>query len=65
MTGVHVAGHVISRGEGPLARLFSLVVVGDLVSVAVAEQAGIDPVPVVVIERLKKLLVGEQPRSPR
>ncbi|MBI5156544.1 MAG: bifunctional phosphoglucose/phosphomannose isomerase [Acidimicrobiia bacterium] len=56
MAPVHVAGTVASRGAGPLARLFSLVVVGDLVSVAVAEQAGIDPVPVAVIERLKKAL---------
>ena len=56
MSGVHRAGTVASHGSGPLARLFSLVVVGDLVSVAVAEQAGVDPVPVLVIERLKKAL---------
>ena len=56
MVGVHVAGRVSSRGAGTLARLFSLVVVGDLVSVLVAEQAGVDPVPVAVIERLKKAL---------
>jgi glucose/mannose-6-phosphate isomerase len=56
MAGVHVAGRVSSHGAGTLARLFSLVVVGDLVSVLVAEQAGVDPVPVAVIERLKKAL---------
>ena len=65
MKGVQVAGHVTSRGVGPLARLFSLVLVGDLVSVALAEQAGVDPVPVVVIEQLKKLLVEREPRSHR
>jgi len=56
MRGVAVAGEVASRGEGTLARLFSLVVIGDLVSVAVAEHAGIDPVPVEVIEELKRRL---------
>ncbi len=56
MAGVRIAGHVDSRGAGPLARLFSLVVVGDLVSVLLAEGAGIDPAPVVVIEKLKKML---------
>lgn len=56
MSQVHMAGTISSHGTGPLARLFSLVVIGDLVSVAVAEQAGVDPVPVAVIERLKKAL---------
>lgn len=55
-TGVPIAGRVASRGQGVLARLFSLVVIGDLVSVVVAEQAGVDPVPVAVIERLKVML---------
>jgi len=56
MQGVAIAGAVASRGEGALARLFSLIVVGDLVSVAVAEHAGIDPVPVETIEELKRRL---------
>jgi len=60
MFQVHLAGTVSSQGTGPLARLFSLVVIGDLVSVAVAERAGVDPVPVEVIERLKKAL-GPRP----
>ncbi len=59
MDGVHIAGTVDSRGEGILARLFSLVLVGDLVSVALAERAGVDPVPVHVIESLKKSLEEE------
>jgi glucose/mannose-6-phosphate isomerase len=58
MTGVRIAGRVGSRGAGPLARLFSLVVVGDLVSVSLAEQAGVDPVPVAVITELKKRLAS-------
>jgi glucose/mannose-6-phosphate isomerase len=56
MEGVAMAGEVTSHGEGVLARLFSLVVVGDLVSVALAEKAGVDPMPVEVIERLKNRL---------
>jgi glucose/mannose-6-phosphate isomerase len=56
MTGIRIAGRVAARGAGPLARLFSLVVVGDLVSVLLAQGAGIDPVPVAVIEELKKRL---------
>ena len=56
MDGVAIAGEVTAQGEGVLARLFSLVVVGDLVSVALAEKAGVDPMPVEVIEELKKRL---------
>lgn len=56
MDGVAVAGEVASRGEGVLARLFSLIVIGDLVSVALAERSGVDPMPVDVIEELKKEL---------
>jgi glucose/mannose-6-phosphate isomerase len=55
-----VAGEVHSTGSGPLARLFSLMVVGDLVSVAIAERAGADPMPVDVIEDLKKRLAQEE-----
>ena len=51
--GVGIAGEVYASGDGILARVFSLVVIGDLVSVAIAEQAGVDPMPVDVIERLK------------
>ncbi|MEX0698456.1 MAG: bifunctional phosphoglucose/phosphomannose isomerase [Acidimicrobiia bacterium] len=47
---------VAAEGETPLARLMSLVVVGDLVSLMLAETAGVDPVPVDTIEKLKRLL---------
>lgn len=56
MEGVTIAGHVASRGSGIVARLFSLVLMGDLVSVSLAEKAGVDPMPVHVIENLKKRL---------
>lgn len=47
---------VAAEGETPLARLISLVVLGDLVSLMLAETAGVDPVPVDTIEKLKRLL---------
>ena len=56
---VGLAGEVHAQGEGILARLFSLTVVGDLVAVALAERAGVDPVKVEVIAALKEQLAGE------
>ena len=50
---------VTSSGVSILARLVSLTTVGDLVSWMLAEQAGVDPVPVATIEKLKKLLVED------
>ncbi len=50
---------VASRGTGTVARLFSLTAVGDLVSVALAEETGTDPMPVAVIEELKNRLALE------
>ncbi len=58
--GVALAGEVSSVGESVLARLFSLTVVGDLVSVGLAERAGVDPVPVAVIEDLKRRLAASE-----
>ncbi len=52
-------GEVAARGESPLARLVSLIVMGDLVSFTMAGHAGVDPVPVPTIEKLKKLLAEE------
>ena len=54
-----VAGDVIevkSQGESLLARLFSLVHLGDWVSYHLAGLYGVDPTPVEIIERLKKQL---------
>jgi glucose/mannose-6-phosphate isomerase len=49
---------VRATGRTSLARLLSLIVVGDHVSTYVAIRRGIDPTPVEVIQRLKAALVG-------
>lgn len=49
-------GEVRSVGEGPLARFFTLAVVGDAASVALAEGLGVDPMPVDLIEGFKRRL---------
>jgi glucose/mannose-6-phosphate isomerase len=56
---------VESRGSSPLERLLSLVLLGDLVSVYVAVQRGVDPTPVEVIGRLKEGLAPEPELSPQ
>ena len=48
--GVH---RVESRGQTTAERGFSLVLLGDLVSLYVAILRGVDPTPVAVIEQLK------------
>ena len=50
---------VPAHGETELARLMSLTICGDLVSWMLAVEAGVDPVPVETIEKLKKLLVKD------
>jgi glucose/mannose-6-phosphate isomerase len=50
---------VPATGESDLARLISLTVCGDLVSYLLAVEAGVDPVPVATIEKLKKLLAKD------
>ena len=50
---------VASTGTSRLARLVSLTVVGDLVSWMLAERLGVDPTPVVTIEKLKQLLAED------
>jgi glucose/mannose-6-phosphate isomerase len=56
---VPVVGEVWSQGDSRLARVASLALIGDLVSVFLAEQEGVDPVPVDIIEDLKGLLNEE------
>lgn len=53
---------VRSRGEGPLARVLSLVYLGDWVSYYLALLRGVDPRPVPVIEMVKRRLAA--PPSP-
>jgi glucose/mannose-6-phosphate isomerase len=50
---------VESRGDSPLARLMSLVLLGDLVSIYLAVLRGVDPQPVAVIDRLKDALARD------
>jgi len=49
-------GDVHAQGNGVLARMLSLVAVGDLLSLALARRAGIDPMPVELLETLKQRL---------
>ena len=47
---------VRAAGRSPLARLFSLVIMGDFASVYLAIARGVDPSPVHAIDRLKRAL---------
>ncbi|HHC09294.1 MAG TPA: bifunctional phosphoglucose/phosphomannose isomerase [Actinobacteria bacterium] len=49
-------GTVHSQGDGPVARFFSLAVVGDVASVVAAEALGVDPEPVPLLEDFKRRL---------
>ncbi len=54
--GVH---RIESRGQNTPERVFSLVLLGDLVSVYLAALRGVDPEPVELLDRLKAELDGE------
>ena len=54
-TGTEVV-RVQTEGETRLARLMSVVMLGDLVSVQLAAALGVDPLPVEAIEALKSSL---------
>jgi len=53
--GVPVA-RACARGETPVDHVLSLVMLGDLVSVELAEMAGVDPTPVETLEGFKEQL---------
>jgi glucose/mannose-6-phosphate isomerase len=55
---------LVSEGRGRIARMFSLVVLGDFTSVYLAFLGGVDPTPVGSIESLKRAL-GKIPAGPR
>jgi glucose/mannose-6-phosphate isomerase len=55
---VHEVVEVRAEGEGPLAQLFDLTLVGDYVSLHMAAQDGVDPGPVPVLDDLKRALAG-------
>jgi len=48
----------IAEGKTPLARMMSMIILGDLVSIELARLNDVDPTPVDVIENLKKELDG-------
>jgi glucose/mannose-6-phosphate isomerase len=55
---VHDVVEVRALGEGPLAQLFDLTLLGDFVSLHMAVQEGIDPGPIPVLDDLKRALAG-------
>jgi glucose/mannose-6-phosphate isomerase len=59
ISGAAAGAHrVTSRGTTSTERVFSLVLLGDLVSVYLAVLRGVDPAPIAPIERLKQELAG-------
>ena len=46
----------IAEGKTPLARIMSMIILGDLISIELAKLNNVDPTPVEVIESLKKEL---------
>jgi len=49
---------VRAEGEGPLAQLLDLMLYGDLVSLAMAENEGVDPGPIAALMFIKDALAG-------
>ena len=49
----------VAEGKTPLAKIISMIILGDLVSIELAKLNGVDPTPVDVIENLKKELDGQ------
>ena len=48
-----------AKGKTPLARIMSMIILGDLVSLELAKLNNVDPTPVEVIENLKEKLGGK------
>jgi glucose/mannose-6-phosphate isomerase len=60
-----IATHVVApTGRSPLARMLSLVVLGDWTSLYLAVLAGVDPTPIEKIDRLKAALAAAGGRGP-
>ena len=47
---------VHAEGEGPLAQLFDLILFGDVMSLAMADHAGVDPGPIAALDFIKQSL---------
>ena len=56
---------VEAAGASPVAQVLSLVMLGDLVSVRLAQLGGIDPEPVIYIEGFKDALGGPAAQAPK
>ena len=56
---VHDVDTVSAEGEGPLAQLLDLVLLGDLVSLHLAAQEGVDPGPIPVLDELKAAVAAD------
>ena len=48
-----------AKGKTPLARIISMIILGDLISIELAKLNSVDPTPVEIIENLKKELDGK------
>ncbi len=57
---VHSSGEVRAQGRHPLARLFSLVIVGDIASVALADLLEVEAEPVAVLEDFKRAIASRE-----
>ncbi len=53
---VHDVVEVEAHGEGALAQLLDLVMLGDVMTLHLAYQAGVDPGPIPVLDELKTAL---------
>jgi glucose/mannose-6-phosphate isomerase len=56
---VHDIDTVVAEGEGLLAQLLDLVLVGDLVTLHLAAQEGVDPGPIPVLDELKAAMAAK------
>jgi glucose/mannose-6-phosphate isomerase len=61
VAGIH---EVQAEGEGELAQLLDLMMVGDFTSIHLAMQEGVDPGPIPVIEDMKRALAGVRQPAP-
>jgi glucose/mannose-6-phosphate isomerase len=52
---------VRAKGDGPLAQLFDLILLGDLVTLQMASNEDVDPGPVPVLDEIKQRLAGNGP----
>jgi glucose/mannose-6-phosphate isomerase len=50
---------VRAKGDGPLAQLFDLILLGDLVTLQMAADAGVDPGPVPILDEIKLRLATD------